>query len=383
MLHDVAIVGAGPVGATLALALAGDDLDVVVLDARAEGEMVRGDRSLALSHGARLILERFGIWQELAGEPDAVTPITIVDISQAGGFGVTRLEAAEHDLPALGYVVEYRALQAALDRLLASAAIDVCHRASANSVGGTPAYAAVALADGEAVLARLAAVADGTGASVAGLRRRRHDYAQVAVVARVWRDEPHRGIAYERFTAQGPVALLPEGDHYSLVWTATPRRAEELLAQDEAAFLASLANHFGARVGAFTRAAARRMFALALEVAPATIGTRTVVLGNAAQTLHPVAGQGFNVGLRDAMGLARTVLDTPREKIGERAMLVRYAASRRADRWSGIAFTHGLVHVFGSDAPLVRWPRGVALTLLDVLPPAKRAFTRAMLFGLR
>jgi 2-octaprenyl-6-methoxyphenol hydroxylase len=125
------------------------------------------------------------------------------------------------------------------------------------------------------------------------------------------------------------------------------------------------------------------MFALALEVAPATFGTRTVVLGNAAQTLHPVAGQGFNVGLRDAMGLARTVLDTPRETIGERAMLSRYAASRRVDRWSGIAFTHGLVRVFGNDQPFVRWPRGIALTLLDVLPPAKRAFTRAMMFGVR
>ena len=383
MLHDVAIVGAGPVGATLALALAGDDLDIVVLDARAEGEAVRGDRSLALSHGARLILERFGVWQELAAERDAVTPIEIVDISQAGGFGVTRLEAADHGLPALGYVVAYRALQAALDRLLAKASVAIRHGVTANSAGGTSAYAAVALADGEPVLARLAAVADGTGASVAGLRRRRHDYAQVALVARVWRDEPHRGLAYERFTAQGPVALLPEADHYSLIWTATPHRAEELLAQDDATFLASLASHFGARVGNFTRVAARRMFALALEVAPATFGTRTVVLGNAAQTLHPVAGQGFNVGLRDAMGLARTVLDTPRETIGERAMLSRYAASRRVDRWSGIAFTHGLVRVFGNDEPFVRWPRGIALTLLDVLPPAKRAFTRAMMFGVR
>jgi 2-octaprenyl-6-methoxyphenol hydroxylase len=382
MLHDVAIVGAGPVGATLALALADGDLDVVVLDARARGETLRGERSLALSHGGRLILERCGVWPGLAAAPDAVTPIVGIDISQAGGFGITRLDAAEHGLPALGYVVSYRALQAALDAALARAGIDVRHGARAVSVGGTPAYAAVAIEDGDALTARLAAVADGTGAAVAGVDRRRHDYGQTAVVAKVWRTLPHRGIAFERFTREGPVALLPEADHYGLVWTATPSRAEELLALDDAAFVAALQRHFGARTGGFTRVADRRSFPLALEFASTTAATRCVVLGNAAQTLHPVAGQGFNVGMRDAAELARIVLDTPRAAIGERAMLDRHVRRRRGDRWAGIAFTHGLVGVFGSDLALLRWPRGLALTALDTLPVAKRAFTRAMLFGL-
>jgi len=385
MLHDVIIVGAGPVGATLALALAGGDLDVVVLDARAKGETLRGDRSLALSHGARLILERLGAWGGLAAVPDAVTPITRIDISQAGGFGQMQLVAEEQGVPALGYVVSYRALQAALDAALARTGLALRHGVTATSVGGTPAYAAVERegTETEPLLARLAAVADGTGAAVTGITRRRHDYGQVALVAKVWRSMSHDGLAYERFTPDGPIALLPERDHYGLVWTVTPSRADALRALDDAAFLAQLVLHFGARTGGFTHVAERRAFPLTMEFARDPARARCVVLGNAAQTLHPVAGQGFNVGLRDAWELSEIIVDTPRERLGDHAMLDRYRRRRRADRLAGIAFTHGLVSVFGNDLSFVRWPRGLALTLLGAVPLAKRAFTRAMLFGFR
>jgi len=384
MLHDLVIVGAGPVGATLALAVTDADLDTVVLDARAAGETPRGDRTLALSHGARLIFERQGVWSALAAIPGAVTPITAIDISQAGGFGITRLDARENDLPALGYVVSYRALQAALDAALARAGVQVQHGMAVTAVGGTPAYASIECAGaGQPMLARLAAVADGTGAAVTGVPRQRHDYEQVAVVAKVWRNVAQDGIAYERFTPDGPLALLPQEDHYGLVWTATPARAEALVALPAPEFLAQLRRHFAPRVSGFTRVEARRTFALALEYATVTVGTRCVVIGNAAQTLHPVAGQGFNVGLRDAFELAQAIVDAPRDSLGDAAMLLRHARGRRADRWAGIAFTHGLVKLFGNDAAFVRWPRGLALTLLDALPPAKRAFTRTMLFGMR
>jgi len=389
MLHDLAVVGAGPVGATLALAVADADLDVVVLDARAAGETARGDRSLALSHGARLIFERLGVWGELAAFPGAATAIAAIDISQVGGFGLAHLTAAENDLPALGYVVRYRALQAALDAALARSGAAMRHGAAVKAVGGTPAYAAVECSedkgggDGQPILARLAAVADGTGASVAGLERHRHDYGQVAVIAQVDAATPHRGLAFERFTPDGPIALLPEGDRYGLVWTTTSERAQALLGLPEAAFLERVSGYLAPRAVRIVRAENRRAFPLALEFARTTLAARTVVLGNAAQTLHPVAGQGFNVGLRDAFELAQAIVDAPREAIGERAMLERYARGRFADRWGGIAFTHGLVNLFGSEHALVRWPRGLALTLLDALPPAKRAFTRSMLFGLR
>ena len=381
--HDVAVVGAGPVGAALALALADADIDVVVLDARPPGETLRGDRALALSHGARLILERLGTWAALASQPGAVTPIVAIDVSQAGGFGSTTLDAGDVGLPALGYVAGYRALQQAMDDALARAGIVVHHGASVTAVKSDATRATLAgtgLPDG--VEARLAVIADGTGAGVEGLVRHRHDYGQVALVARVWPATPQRGRAFERFTADGPVALLPQGDHYALVWTASPERGKELAALGEAEFIAALRAHIGLRAGTFTRVADRRSFPLALEFVREPVSGRAVVLGNAAQTLHPVAGQGFNVGLRDAFELAQVVLDTPREALGDAPMLQRYARGRRPDRFGGVAFTHGLVTVFGSGIAAARWPRGLALALLDLLPPAKRAFTRAMLFGL-
>ena len=385
MLNDVVIVGAGPVGSVLALALADSDIDVAVLDERAAGETLRGDRSLALSHGARLIFERLGIWDALTAVRGAATPIVRIDISQAGGFGQMELAAEEQGIPALGYVVSYRALQAALDTALARTSVAVRHGVTVKSVDGKPAFAAVELegAGAEPVLARLAAVADGTGEAMAGIARQRHDYGQVALVGKLWRAAPHNGVAYERFTPDGPIALLPQSDHYGLVWTVTPNRARELVALDDVAFLDQLARHFGTRTGGFLRVADRREFPLVLEFAREPALARCVALGNAAQTLHPVAGQGFNVGLRDAWELADVVLDTPRERLGDRAMLERYLRGRRTDRMAGIAFTHGLVNVFGNDLPFVRWPRGLALTLLDAVPAAKRAFTHAMLFGLR
>ena len=384
MLRDVVIVGAGPVGATLALALRDADLDVVVVDGRAPGTTLRTDRSLALSHGARLIFERLGVWTPLAATPGAVTPILTIDISQARGFGAVRLDAAEQGLPALGYVVSYRALQQALDDALRHAAVDVQFSAMARAVTGRADGAIVDVENrDEPLRARLAVVADGAASAVRGLARRRHDYRQVAIVAAVALDYPHGGVAYERFTSDGPVALLPERAHYALVWTQEPAAAAQTLAMTEQEFVAALAAHFGSRVRGFTGAAERRSFPLALEVARDTTAQRVAVVGNAAQALHPVAGQGFNLGLRDAFELASIVVATPREALGMPTMLAHYRARRTRDRGAGIAFTHGLVQLFGSDRPWLSVPRGLGLMLLDTMPFAKREFTRAMLFGVR
>jgi 2-octaprenyl-6-methoxyphenol hydroxylase len=393
MLHDLIIAGAGPVGSTLALALADDGLDVVAIDARAEGDIGRGDRSLALSHGARLILERLEVWSAVAAARGAVTPITAIDVSQRGGFGRVRLEAHEQGLPALGYVVSYRALQKALDAALARAGTRIIYGATVTGIATTPAYATVraTCAGGTSErCARLVAAADGGGELIAGLKRHRHDYDQMAVVGKLWPSEPHRGVAFERFTPEGPVALLPEGDRYGFVWTTTSEQSETLLALPDAEFLAALEQRFGlhahnARTSTqpsrFMQVADRRAFALRLEYAYRVVGQRIVLLGNAAQALHPVAGQGFNLGMRDAYELAQELLSTPRDAIGTREQLAAYARRRRNDRIAGIAFTHGLLGIFGSDAPLLRWPRGLALTMLDALPAVKRAFARAMTFG--
>jgi 2-octaprenyl-6-methoxyphenol hydroxylase len=210
------------------------------------------------------------------------------------------------------------------------------------------------------------------------------------VVGKLTPREPHRGVAFERFTPEGPMALLPLGDCYGLVWTTTPAQGETLLALPDAEFLAKLDERFGSsaafRRGAlsagFERIAERRTFPLRLEYASRIVDERRVLLGNAAQALHPVAGQGFNLGLRDAYELAQELLATPREAIGARDRLAAYSRRRRPDRIAGIAFTHGLLGIFGTGAPLLSWPRGLALTLLDSLPTVKHAFTRAMLFGI-
>ncbi|HVF62693.1 MAG TPA: FAD-dependent monooxygenase [Casimicrobiaceae bacterium] len=380
-MPSVAIVGAGPVGATLALALSGHDLDVVAFDARLREARPTGDRTLALSHGSRLILERVGAWRPLAERENAITPITTIDVSQARGFGSAQLHAAEHGVEALGYVVSHAALQDVLDAALIGTGVDVRFGSSVASIAGSARAVSVRLAEGATIDARLAVVADGAGAAIAGIERRRHDYRQVALVASVWLDTPPSGVAFERFTAEGPVALLPERDHYALIWTMRSDQSATMLSIDERAFLAALAQRFGTRVTGFSRVTARRAFPLSLERAQPIVASRAVVVGNAAQQLHPVAGQGFNLGLRDAWELAETVLATPIEALGSPSMLARYATRRARDRHAGIAFTHGLIKAFGIGA--ARWPRGLSLALLDVLPPVKRLFTHAMLYGIR
>ena len=382
MIHDVAIAGAGPVGAAIALSLADGDLDVVVVDAREQGAPAH-ERTLALSHGARLIFERLRVWTPLAAIPGAITPITAIDVSQARGFGSVRLTAEEQGLAALGYVVSYRALQRVLDEALGRADMRVRFGTPVRGVRACGDRATLDLQPEGEIAARLGVVADGAATTVAGVTRRRHDYRSVAIVAEVEVDRPHGGTAYERFTPEGPVALLPERDHYALVWTCERGTATRLLALPDADFLAALTAHFGVRVRRFTRVAARRAFPLVLDVARHTTLPHLVIVGNAAQALHPVAGQGFNLGLRDAYDLARTILDTPRDALGAPAMLARYRRRRALDRRAGIAFTHGLVQLFGNDSPWLRVPRGVGMMLLDTVPVAKRAFGRAMLFGLR
>ncbi|MDQ6620648.1 MAG: FAD-dependent monooxygenase [Pseudomonadota bacterium] len=383
-LHDVLIIGAGPVGASLALALADADLDLVVLDAReARGRGV-GERSLALSHGARLLLERLGVWTELAAEPRALTSIREIDVSQVDGFGTARLSAEDVGLPALGYVVSYSALQSVLDAALVRHGVSVCHATVAETVGATHAYAAVTCAGmPDALLGRLVVRADGVGAATPSLKRRRHDYGQCAVLASVGTRAPHDGVAFERFTDEGPLALLPEQDGYALVWTTSSARVEALLALSDAGFLEALRRRVGVRRNDFLTVGQRRSFPLTLDFARDAVGTRCALIGNAAQALHPVAAQGLSLGLRDAHQLARTIVDTPQSEIGSADMLARYARSRRYDRGAGIAVTHALASVFASPAGWMRLPRGVGLAMLDALPFARRQFTRSMLYGLR
>ena len=383
-IDDLLIVGGGPIGATLALALRDSGLSCRLFDARESSAQGAGDRTLALAHNARLTLERVGVWERVA---DA-TAIHTIDISQKGGFGITQLTAREAGVPALGYVIRYSALQAALDSALADAGIAVDFGCKVEDIRTTPAQAVLSVRRSgtdtpEHYAARLVAVADGSGEALRDIHRRKIDYRQCALTGLLRCEAMQPGVAFERFTSDGPVALLPFEPGYALVWTATPSRAAVLLAMDDNEFLAALYRHFGARVGHFTSIGPRQSFPLSLQFASQVTGQRSVVLGNAAQALHPIAGQGFNLGLRDVWSLAQLLLDSRADEIGTARQLDSYASTRGVDRWTGVSVTHGLVRAFSSDHPLLRATRGLGLTIIDSIPPLKRALARTMLNGLR
>jgi len=233
------------------------------------------------------------------------------------------------------------------------------------------------------VRARLLVLADGgaNSAKIPGIAYATKDYDQQAVTAAVRTDRAHAHRAYERFTADGPAALLPVDDRYALVWTAAPAEAARLLALDDGAFLAELQAHFGDRAGRFIAVAARAAFPLRLRAVNSPVALRTAIVGNAAQALHPIAGQGLNLGLRDAADLAEAIVATPREALGGDAMLDAYRAARRRDAARGVAFTDFLVSAFSDARRLPTWGRGLALAALDLIPPARRLLAERMIRG--
>lgn len=373
---DVAIVGAGPVGATLAVLAAGSGLRFGLFEARTGPSHDR--RTLALSHASRERLEEAQAWPR-----EAATAITSIHISQRGGPGRTLLRASEQRLPALGYTVAYAALEAALDARLAAAGIPVTYGAECRGIELDAQTATLRFASGEPVQASLLVLADGgaNAARIPGIAFMEKDYQQRAVVGAVRCDRAHEGRAYERFTPRGPMALLPVGDRYALVWTATPAEADRLLALDDPAFLAQLQEAFGDRAGRFVAVSDRASFPLKLRAINTPVALRTAIVGNAAQALHPIAGQGLNLGLRDAATLASIVMGAPAGRLGEAAMLSAYRDARRRDASRGIAFTDFLVSAFADARRIPTWGRGLALAALDLFPPARRVFAERMIHG--
>jgi 2-octaprenyl-6-methoxyphenol hydroxylase len=377
-MRDVVIVGGGPVGSALALGLAQAGLTATLLEARTRESDDR--RSLALSFGSRLILQRFGVWQRLA-DP---TPIECIHVSQRGAPGRALLTAKDAGLPALGYVVAYADLQ----RTLYGAAegtegIHVLQGARATGVEASGPAIAVSYTLGEIsqqLRARLAVIADGGMLVRAVPLQRERSYAQCALAAFVRTDRAHRGLAFERFTPEGPLALLPFRDGYSLVWTTAPDAAARLMDIGDTALLAQLQESLGDRAGRFVSVESRASFPLALKVAATPSTPRTVLVGNAAQTLHPVAGQGFNLGLRDAWTLAQVAARAP-EALGEAGFVRDYLRARRTDRDITVLITDALVHLFSNRSQLLSLLRAGGLAALDSTPALKRGFMSRMMFG--
>ena len=379
--YDIAIIGGGPVGAALALALRDSPLRVCVLEARPANTASVDARALALSYGSRLLLERLGVWHELRD----VSAIRTIHISQKQSFGRALLRAAELNVPELGYVLPYPALQDALTNALKTSVVKTIYGANVTQLKDESDHSVICYqCDGteHTLHTRLAVVADGGKLLAQQYPPELSDYGQSALIAHITSSAPQANTAFERFTMQGPVALLPFQDGYELVWTAPHQRAQEMLTYDDAQFLNELHNHFGDRVGEFLTTGKRSCFPLGLKRAPnLTPMPHTVLLGNAAQTMHPVAGQGFNMGLRDAWELAQEILDAAPETLGTDTMLAAYRSQRRTDREAGIRFTDGLVRMFSNDLPLVSAGRAAALSALDCLPLAKKFVAKRMMFG--
>ena len=377
-MNPVLIVGAGPVGAVCALALQQQGIAARVLEAQ-PADARADSRTLALSHGSRLILDRLGVWDALEG----VTPITRIHISQRGALGMARLSADDVKVPALGYVLPYASLTAVLKQALDASGIAVDYGVAVERIESGADAAVVQLADGRSASAALVVVADGGRGEDAPAPKFERNYDQMAVVCEVQTELPHANQAYERFTPEGPAALLPKGDRYALVWTAGNDDAQRIAALSDTEFLTALYRHFGGRQGQFVSASARKTFPLRLAYVGSEAAERVVRIGNAAQTLHPVAGQGFNIGLRDAWELAALCGDGQVDEIGSAAQLHAYARGRRVDVLGGVGFTDFLVRVFSNDIAPLRHARGLGLLALEAFPPLKRFVARRMIFGAR
>ena len=380
---DVAIVGGGMVGASLALALAGTRLRVALIEAvraDAAGQASFDERTTALGNGSQRILDTLGVWAQLAVHAG---PVREIQVSEAGQLGAARLRAADQGLAALGFVVPNRQIGLALWQALAArselelrvpARVQEVHFATRH----VRLQVAAAGSTDEEIEARVVVAADGALsllARQAGIASVVEDYQQVAVVVHVATDRAANGVAYERFTPSGPLAVLPLRDgRYTVVWTLTPERALEVLALGDDSFIAQLQQCFGWRVGRIVRAGVRASYPLRLSRAQSVQGPRLALVGNAAQALHPVAGQGFNLGLRDAALLAEILVAA--NDPGAPAVLEEYQRRRATDRRGMIGFTDGLVKLFASKRAGIALARSLGLQLFDILPGAKRAMAR-------
>lgn len=369
---DILIVGAGPVGQTLHLALAAGGQKSLLVDRRPLQEQQNDPRALALSHGARQLLEQIASWPTRAA-----TPIETIHISQKDGFGRTLIERDDYRLPALGYVVRYRDLATALGKNLAADAV-LAESEILETLAGD-AHVDVTLRHAGSIRrlrCKLLVHAEGTPGDEPGVTV--SDYVQHAVICEVTPTPGHGNRAWERFTPDGPLALLPLGDEFSIVFTLPPDKADAVMALDDAAFIAALQKQFGQRM-TFAKPGKRSRFPLYLRLRDTLVKNHEVWIGNTAQTLHPVSGQGFNLGIRDAWQLAEILLA---EGVDRKA-LARYAASRQLDRRGSAFFTDKIVRAFSNDFGPLKLARGLGLLALDLCPPARHFVAKRMIWGAR
>jgi 2-octaprenyl-6-methoxyphenol hydroxylase len=390
---DIVIVGGGLVGASLAAALRGSKYRIALIEAFAPDSASQpsfDERTTALGNASRRIFEAIGVWTDMQSQAAAITRI---HVSDAGRFGFARLDAAGLGLEALGFVVPNRVIGRALwDSLRDAPRIDTLMPARVTSMEVAPQQVTLQVstdAGPREIRAQLVIAADGAASLIrqsSGIASRTDDYDQMAIVASVRTDQPNDGTAWERFTPAGPMALLPlsvsdANGWRTLVWAARPDDARQLMTLDDEAFLRRWQQEFGWRAGRARALGPRSLYPLALTRSERSIAPRVALLGNASQSQHPVAGQGFNLGLRDAAELAE-LLAADETDPGDAQLLARFEAARSTDRRGVLRFTDTLVRAFSDSRAPVAALRDAGLLLFDLLPPAKQALSRVSLgFG--
>lgn len=390
---DIAIVGGGLVGASLGCALAPlierHGLRVTVIEAAPLAVHSRADladyqpsfdvRASAISLGSRWHFEALGAWPELVRE---ATAIDTIHVSERGRLGATRLTAQEMNVDALGYVMPNAWMGRVLHARLSDLELDWQCPARVESIAPQPGGHRLALSNGETLDAGLTVLADGGRSGLKerlGIASQTTSYEQSALIATLEVSRPHRGVAFERFVPDGPLALLPlQGNRMELIWTHEQGREQATLALDDATFLARLQAAFGERVGRFRKVGARHVYPLSLVTAQETARPGLAVLGNAAHSLHPVAGQGFNLALRGVMDLVATLEAGLAEgwKPGDMALMQEFEARRERDRHNVIRFSDGLIRLFGLDHPLLSHARAAGLVGLNLAGPLRRTLAR-------
>lgn len=372
----ILISGAGPVGQALALLLIQQGIaarDIVMIDAKTSEQARQDARSIALSYGSKQILDSIQAW------PIKATKIEQIHVSRRGHFGRSLIAATDYNLPALGYVARYSDINTPLQLLLEQQQIVIKRPTQINTIEEQNDQVLLTLNDEKKMTADILIQAEGGLFGEQSRRTQHHDYKQTAVIAHITTNLPIAHRAFERFTEQGPLALLPQEDGYAMVWCVRPTMAANLLLLDDTAFIHALQSAFGERLGMILTASQRQTYPLGLN-AQTSAAQRTVAIGNAAQTLHPVAGQGLNLGLRDATVLAKCLSSYPLVNA-----LGVFIEQRKTDRNATIRITDSMARVFAStpDGSLTQSLLGAGLGLIDLIAPAKKLLAEQMMFGWR
>lgn len=378
--YDIVIAGGGMIGSSLALALAPLGLRTAVVEPVARTSTAQpsfDERTTAWSRSSQRMFEAIGLWDDIAA---TATPVTRIHVSDRGAFGFSHIDAEEQGVEALGYVVINRVFGQMLQNALRLVdGLDIVCPARIVRARLAPQSATVELDDGRRLNCDLLVAADGTNSAVRemlGITAEQVSYGQRAIIGNLLPEKPLRGCAYERFTEQGPFALMPVADDRAgFVWNVAEGDAERILALDDRDCLDEIQRVFGYRCGEFSRIGKRNSYPLVLSKALRLTAQRAVLVGNAAHGLHPAAAQGFNLGLRDVAALCDCIAEGPGDA-GDQDALDRYASWRRSDQKKLVGFTDGLVRLFARRSTPVRLLRGAGMLGFDLVPGVRPLFAR-------